>query len=118
MKRAVDFVLALGLMFPLTPLFFYLGCLIRRGSPGPIFYRGIRTGLHGLPFLIYKFRTMERDAEKLGANASDLDPRITILGRVLRKYKLDELPQVLNVRKRSVSGGGSSSSQRVEWHAI
>lgn len=67
-------------------------------NSGPVFYRGERIGLHGKPFRIFKFRTMLVDAEKLGASStSDDDQRITSFGKFLRKYKLDELPQLINV---------------------
>jgi len=97
-KRFFDISAAtLGLVF-LGPFLLWIAWLIRREDGGPFFYRGERVGLHGSPFRIYKFRTMVVDAEKLGASStSDDDPRITKVGKALRKYKLDELPQLINV---------------------
>ena len=72
--------------------------IIKIGSPGPVFYRGVRIGLRGAPFRIYKFRTMVINAEKLGGSATaEDDPRITPIGKFLRRHKLDEFPQFLNV---------------------
>jgi len=72
--------------------------MIKREDNGPVFYRGERVGLKGKSFRIYKFRTMVVDGEKLGASSTtEEDPRITTIGRLLRKYKLDELPQLVNV---------------------
>jgi lipopolysaccharide/colanic/teichoic acid biosynthesis glycosyltransferase len=73
-------------------------------SPGPVLYRGKRIGLHGRPFLILKFRTMVLNAESLGGSATAADdPRLTRVGKLLRRFKLDELPQVLNVIKGEMS---------------
>lgn len=77
---------------------------IIRKDGGPVFYRGERTGLYGKPFRIYKFRTMVVDAEKVGgASTADDDARITSVGKFLRKYKLDETPQLINVLKGEMS---------------
>jgi lipopolysaccharide/colanic/teichoic acid biosynthesis glycosyltransferase len=97
-KRLFDIAAAaVGLLF-LSPILFFIALRIRQEDGGPVFYRGERVGLHGQPFRIIKFRTMVVDAEKLGASStSDDDARITRIGSFLRKYKLDELPQLFNV---------------------
>jgi len=78
--------------------------LIKRKSPGPAFYRGVRVGKNGREFLIFKFRTMVIGAEKLGgpSTAGD-DPRLLKIGDFLKKYQLDELPQLINVLKGEMS---------------
>jgi lipopolysaccharide/colanic/teichoic acid biosynthesis glycosyltransferase len=97
-KRSFDITgAALGL-FATFPLLALISLWIKLYSPGPIFYRGVRVGLHGKMFRTYKFRTMVVDAEKIGGpSTADGDPRITRVGRYLRKYKLDELPELINV---------------------
>jgi len=104
LKRALDLALGLLLAVPLTPLFILLGVMIRIQSPGPIFFRGVRVGRHGKPFKIYKFRSMVLNADKIGGpSTADDDPRIIPIGRMLRKHKLDELPQILNVLSGEMS---------------
>jgi lipopolysaccharide/colanic/teichoic acid biosynthesis glycosyltransferase len=97
-KRLFDIVAtAVGLLL-ISPLMLLVAWRIKAEDGGPVFYRGLRVGLHGMPFRIFKFRTMVVDAEKLGASStSNDDRRITRIGRFLRKYKLDELPQLINV---------------------
>ena len=97
-KRVFDlFSAALGL-FLLVPLFLAIAVCIKLNSRGPVFYRGVRIGRHGRPFRIFKFRTMQPDAERVGSTSTGQnDPRITRVGRRLRPWKLDELPQLLNV---------------------
>jgi len=97
-KRLFDVsAVAIGIVL-LSPLLFWLAWRIKSEDGGPVFYRGERVGLHGKPFRIFKFRTMVVDAEKIGGSStSDDDSRITKVGRFLRKYKLDELPQLINV---------------------
>lgn len=104
LKRLFDVIFsALGIIitFPILILF---ALLIKLSSKGPVFYRGKRVGRFGKFFRIYKFRTMVEEAEKLGgpSTAGD-DPRITKAGKFLRKYKLDELPQLINVLKGEMS---------------
>lgn len=97
-KRLFDLIVSLVVLLILWPVLFLIALGIRFSSPGPIFYRGVRTGLHGKPFRIFKFRTMVPDAEKRGGPTTGTnDPRVTSIGRILRRTKLDELPQFLNV---------------------
>ena len=78
--------------------------LLKKEDGGPVFYRGVRVGRFGNPFRIFKFRTMVLNAEKLGGpSTADDDPRITRMGKFIRKFKLDELPQLINVLKGEMS---------------
>ena len=97
-KRVLDvLVAAVGLVF-VGPLLALIALMIKLSSPGPVFYRGMRVGLDGKVFAMMKFRTMVVNAESLGGSATAADdPRITNIGKLLRRYKLDELPQLLNV---------------------
>ena len=88
----------------LSPVLCFIALWIRHLDRGPVFYRGERVGINGKPFRIYKFRTMVVDAEKLGVfSTSNDDERVTGIGRFLRRYKLDELPQLINVLKGEMS---------------
>jgi lipopolysaccharide/colanic/teichoic acid biosynthesis glycosyltransferase len=88
----------------LSPLFVVLAILIKLDSPGPVFYRGLRVGQGGLLFRMLKFRSMVQQAEQDGPGfTADGDPRVTRLGRVLRRTKLDELPQLINVLRGEMS---------------
>lgn len=97
-KRVLDVAVAgVGLLL-LSPLLLLLATAVKLTSPGPVFYRGVRTGRYGRPFRIFKFRSMVVDGETRGGTTTGRhDPRITRVGAILRKYKLDELPQLLNV---------------------
>src|SRR5688500_18862496 len=103
-KRLFDLVTSTIALLLLGPLFLAIAIAIKLGSPGPVFYRGERIGKNGRPFRILKFRTMGEDAEARGASstAGD-DPRITPVGRFLRRWKVDELPQLVNVWKGEMS---------------
>ena len=104
-KRAFDIVAsALGLIL-LSPLFALIALQVKLSSRGPVFYSQERIGLYGLPFRIYKFRTMVTDAEEAGLPqlTRDDDPRITKIGHWLRKYRLDELPQLWNILRGDMS---------------
>ena len=103
-KRLFDILLSLAGLVVFSPLIGIIALLIKLDSEGPAFYRSARVGRFGKPFKLLKFRTMVADADKIGASStSDDDPRITRVGRILRRYKLDELPQLINVLKGDMS---------------
>jgi lipopolysaccharide/colanic/teichoic acid biosynthesis glycosyltransferase len=104
MKRLFDIAASLAGLLILSPLLCIIALLIKIQSPGPIFYRGVRTGLHGKPFRIFKFRSMIVEAEKVGGpSTANNDPRLTKIGKFIRTYKLDELPQLINIIKGEMS---------------
>lgn len=104
LKRLLDVVLATAGLLIALPFLALIAIAIKLTSRGPILYRGTRAGLHGKPFQILKFRTMVPDAENLGGSVTSADDtRITPLGVWLRRYKLDELPQLINVLKGDMS---------------
>jgi lipopolysaccharide/colanic/teichoic acid biosynthesis glycosyltransferase len=97
-KRTFDFVVALIALIVVSPILVTLAIIIKLTSEGPVFYRGVRIGLHGKPFRIFKFRTMVLNAETIGGSATaEDDPRITPIGRFIRRTKFDEFPQFMNV---------------------
>lgn len=99
-KRIVDVFLSIIAILILLPVFIILSFLIKTGSKGPIIFKQERIGLHGKPFWIYKFRSMITEAEKNGPQlSSQNDPRITAIGKFMRKTRLDETPQFFNVIK-------------------
>jgi len=103
-KRAFDLLASTVGLLLLSPVFALVALAIRRDSPGPAFFRQERVGRGGAPFLIYKFRTMRVDAPGRGGQLTvGDDPRITRVGSVLRKYKIDELPQLINVFRGDMS---------------
>ena len=98
LKLFLDKVLALVLLIPLSPIILAIAIWIKLDSEGPVFYRQERITTYGRPFRIFKFRTMVKDADKLGAAVTEYnDPRISRAGNKLRKVRLDELPQLFNV---------------------
>jgi lipopolysaccharide/colanic/teichoic acid biosynthesis glycosyltransferase len=103
-ERSFDTVLSLFGLILISPVLLTLAILIKREDRGSVFYRGVRVGRFGKLFRIFKFRTMVLNAEKLGGpSTADDDPRITNVGRFIRKFKLDELPQLINVLKGEMS---------------
>lgn len=104
-KRVFDILFSIFALLILSPLFLILPILIKLDSKGTVFYKQERIGLRNIPFNIYKFRTMCSDAENGGIPllSSNEDPRITKIGRIMRKYRLDELPQFYNVLKGEMS---------------
>lgn len=103
-KRVIDVMLALLGLVVLSPLFIYTAIRVRLSSSGPVIYSQERLGYKGTPFLIYKFRSMINDAEPDGPRlSSEKDPRITAWGRTMRKWRLDELPQLWNILRGEMS---------------
>ncbi|MFC2149316.1 sugar transferase [Candidatus Auribacterota bacterium] len=114
-KQIIDFFMSAVLLVLLSPVFLLFGLLIRSDSSGPVFFRQVRVGLKGRLFQVIKFRSMVHDAEKLKDDIKEYnelrgpifkmadDPRVTKIGRLLRKYHLDELPQLINVLKGDMS---------------
>ena len=115
LKRALDLALASAVLVVAAPLLLLLAVLVRVSSPGPAIYRQLRCGLNGRKFWLYKFRSMYQDAEQMRQSVEHLnemdgpvfkssrDPRMTSVGRFLRKTSLDELPQLLNILKGDMS---------------
>ena len=103
-KRIFDVAVSAVGMVLLIPLFVLIAALIRVDSPGPVFYRQVRVGLRGRPYMIWKFRSMRQDAEKSGPRwAQANDPRISRVGWWLRKTRIDEFPQLVNVLRGDMS---------------
>jgi lipopolysaccharide/colanic/teichoic acid biosynthesis glycosyltransferase len=114
-KRAFDVLVCLLTLPLVVPLLLLCALAIRLDTPGPIVFKQTRTGRHGKRFAMFKFRTMVKNAEELKAQLQHLnilpppdfkiidDPRITRVGKILRKTSLDELPQILNVLRGEMS---------------
>tara|TARA_B100000886_G_scaffold335824_1_gene293577 strand:+ start:87084 stop:88502 length:1419 start_codon:yes stop_codon:yes gene_type:complete len=105
LKRFFDFIISIFAIIILSPVFVIVALLVKLGSPGPIIFKQSRYGLDGKKFLIYKFRSMNRDYrnEKKVIQAKKEDPRITSVGKFIRKWSIDELPQLFNVVEGSMS---------------
>lgn len=103
-KRSADIVCALLAMILLLTPMLVIALIIRADSPGSPIFRQVRLGLDQKPFVLYKFRSMRMDAERDGAQwAANDDPRVTRIGRFLRKTRIDELPQLVNILKGDMS---------------
>lgn len=104
LKRFFDIVFSLIGLVLVSPLFLIIAILIKLEDKGLVFYQGVRVGRSEKPFKMFKFRTMVVNADRIGGpSTADDDPRITGTGKFLRKYKLDELPQLINVLKGEMS---------------
>ncbi|HUV73741.1 MAG TPA: sugar transferase, partial [Anaerolineae bacterium] len=115
LKRFIDIAISSALLALMSPLLFLIGILIKLDSPGPVFFRQTRLGRGAKPFVCYKFRSMAEDAEAVKPQLSGLneaegpifkikdDPRITGVGKVIRRFSLDELPQLINVFRGDMS---------------
>lgn len=113
-KRMMDLAGALAGLAVLAPVLIGIGVLIKLEDRGSVLYAGRRVGRNGRIFGMYKFRTMVPNADKIGGSSTpDDDPRITHIGKVLRRYKLDELPQLINVVKGEMSLVGPRP--QVQW---
>lgn len=98
LKRAFDILVSAILLLLLSPILLFFAIWIKLDSPGPVFYRQERVTTYGRIFRIFKFRTMKVDADKMGSLVTlKNDDRITRVGHVIRRYRLDELPQLLNI---------------------
>jgi lipopolysaccharide/colanic/teichoic acid biosynthesis glycosyltransferase len=126
LKTIVDFLIAILVLIVLAPVLVIAALLIKLDSPGPVLFRQKRIGYHGLPFHCFKFRTMVEGKSSVGAEDDVLeaaktkpnDPRITRLGRFLRKSRIDELPQIFNILKSEMSWIGPRPEVCVlsEWY--
>lgn len=116
----MDICIALPVVITLLPVFAVIITAIRVSSRGPAIFRQERVGKNGKPFMFYKFRTMRIDTDPFGASPKSADdPRLTKIGRLLREYSLDELPQLFNVLKGDMSVVGPRPlyvSQMAEWN--
>jgi exopolysaccharide biosynthesis polyprenyl glycosylphosphotransferase len=104
LKRMIDLVVSVICLLLVSPIILLTALAIKLTSPGPVFFSQVRVGLKGRPFLMHKFRTMYKDAELNGPMlSSKSDPRITKVGRLLRKVRIDEIPQFYTVLKGDMS---------------
>lgn len=104
MKSKLDFLLALVFLIVLLPVYIIISLAIIIDSGFPVFYKADRGGYKGVPFKIFKFRSMVKNADKIGGGTTALnDPRITRVGAFLRKTKLDEIPQLFNILNGTMS---------------
>ena len=119
-KRVLDIFIALTGMVILSPVLVAIGITIRLSSKGPAIFKQERAGKNGKPFVFYKFRTMTLDVDPFGPSPkSGEDPRLTRVGKFLREFSLDELPQLFNVLKGDMSIVGPRPlylSQIPEWN--
>ena len=103
LKRILDFIFAGLILMVASPVLLLIAIAVKLESDGPVIFKQRRLGKNGIEFDMYKFRTMVVDAEKDGVYSNDRDPRVTKVGRILRKTSLDELPQCINIIKGEMS---------------
>lgn len=119
-KRVLDILIAITAMVILSPALVAIWIAIKLSSKGPVIFMQERAGKNGMPFVFYKFRTMKTDVEPFGPSPkSGKDPRLTKVGKCLREYSLDELPQLFNILKGDMSIVGPRPlyiSQILEWN--
>lgn len=107
-KRIFDIIVSFLLLIVLSPVFLVLAIFIKLDSPGPVFFRQVRMTQYGNEFQIFKFRTMVVNAEKLGAQVTQKgDSRITRVGKVIRKYRLDEICQLIDILRGTMTFVGT-----------
>lgn len=106
-KRIFDFTLSLVMSLVFLPFIVLVGIMIKIDSPGKIFFLQKRVTTNGKVFKIFKFRTMKENSEKLSGVTVDNDPRITKLGKYLRKFRIDEIPQIFNILTGDLSFVGA-----------
>jgi len=120
LKRLIDLLFSLMAAILLLPVFVVIAITIKLSDKGPTVFKQQRAGKNGKPFIFYKFRTMRTDADPFGASPkSGSDPRLTGIGKLLREYSLDELPQLFNILKGDMSIVGPRPlyiSQMAEWN--
>jgi len=119
-KRVLDILIVITAMVILSPALVAIWIAIKLSSKGPVIFMQERAGKNGMPFVFYKFRTMKTDVEPFGPSPkSGKDPRLTKVGKCLREYSLDELPQLFNILKGDMSIVGPRPlyiSQILEWN--
>ncbi|QDU09753.1 sugar transferase [Gimesia aquarii] len=104
LKRPLDFLLSALALLVLSPVFLVIALIIKKTSPGPVFYKQERLGVNEKPFVILKFRSMRSDSEETGPKFTKKnDLRITKIGKLIRKTSLDELPQLINIVRGEMS---------------
>ncbi|MDA1779226.1 MULTISPECIES: exopolysaccharide biosynthesis polyprenyl glycosylphosphotransferase [unclassified Bacillus cereus group] len=113
-KRCLEIIFSLLLLILTSPLILCIGILVKMESPGPIFYKQERIGTGNKPFMILKIRSMRNDAEKKGPQwANQNDPRVTKIGAFIRKTRIDELPQLINVLKGDMAIIGPRPERKI-----
>lgn len=113
-KRCLEIIFSLLLLILTSPLILCIGILVKMESPGPIFYKQERIGTGNKPFMILKIRSMRNDAEKKGPQwANQNDPRVTKMGAFIRKTRIDELPQLINVLKGDMAIIGPRPERKI-----